>query len=211
MDYISQFTTDIRYVKRVDNAPVTTLSHNISALMSSPVNYAAIAADQAATFTTVSERFDHVHIALARPLPYSNGHRYLLTCVDCFTRWPLADITTDSVAQVFIAKWVSRFGVPLNLTSDRGSQSQRTDLHNSSAELVYGTMLRLPWEILPATPDPEPCSIQDFSTCFKSAMKSFQPVQLRAFPTKTFVHQDLATCSHVFIRVDAVNKPLQQP
>ena len=57
------------------------------------------------------------------PLPFSRGYKYLLTCVD---RWPeatpLADITTDTVARAFVETWVSRFGVPLSLTSDRGGQ-----------------------------------------------------------------------------------------
>ena len=383
MDYISQFTTDLRHVKGADNAPADALSRNISAISASPIDYAAIAADQAAdaelqrlldnpalkmkritlpgtqvtlyadvstdairpyiprphrqqvfrhlhdlshpgiratqqmmssrfvwegmnkdvrcwtrtclacqaskvtrhnhspaaTFTPVSERFDHVHIDLVGPLPYSNGHRYLLTCVDRFTRWPeaapLADITTDSVARAFISTWVSRFGVPLNLTSDRGSQfessvwnkvmtllgvrryrtasyhpqangtverfhrqlksslaasaqredwslalplvllgirtSLKADLHHSSAELVYGTTLRLPGELLAPTPDPKPCSVEDFSSRLKDAMRSLQPVQPRVSPAKTFVHQDLDTCTHVFVRVDAVKKPLQRP
>ena len=38
-------------------------------------------------FTEPTERFDHVHIDIVGPLPYTNGFRYLLTCVDRFTRW----------------------------------------------------------------------------------------------------------------------------
>lgn len=87
----------------------------------------------------------------------------------------------------------------------------KTDLHNSSAELVYGTALRLPGELLAATPDTEPCTAQDFATQLKSYMKYLQPVQPRKDNTKTFVHQDLDSCTHVFVRVDAVKKPLQQP
>ncbi|KAK3880443.1 hypothetical protein Pcinc_015045 [Petrolisthes cinctipes] len=383
MDYIAQFTTDIRYVKGADNAPADALSRNISTVKSSPIDYATIAADQvgdaelqrlldnpalqmkkitlpdtqvtlyadtstdtlrpyipekhrhqlfkklhdlshpgirashqmmssrfiweginkdvrhwartcircqaskvtrhthspAATFTPVTERFDHVHIDLVGPLLYSNGYRYLLTCVDRFTRWPeavpLTDITTDTVARAFIATWVSRFGVPLSLTSDRGGQfesgvwnkvmillgirqyrtasyhpqangtverfhrqlksslaasaqredwsialplvllgirtSLKTDLHNSSAELVYGSTLRLPGELLSATPDPKPCSVQDFATHLKNTMKCLQPVQPHTSNSKTFVHQDLEACTHVFVRVDAVKRPLQQP
>lgn len=316
MDFISQFTTDIRCIKGADNAPADALSLNITAVTSSSLDYAAIAADQSGdaeleklldnpalkvkkitlpgtkvtlyadvstatirpylpqrhryqafrqlhdlshrgiraaqrlmtsrfiweginkdvrlwtktctdcqaskvtrhtdsppgTFTPVTERFDHVHIDLVGPLPPSAGHRYILTCVDRFTRWPeaapIADITTDAVAHAFIATWVSRFGVSLSLTSDRGGQfeanvwnkvmtllgirryrtssyhpqangmverfhrqlkyslmastkrnnwslalllvllgirsSLKEDLHHSSAELVYGTNLRLP-------------------------------------------------------------------
>ena len=38
--------------------------------------------------TEPTERFDHGHIDIVGPLPYANGFRYLLTCVDRFTRWP---------------------------------------------------------------------------------------------------------------------------
>ena len=42
------------------------------------------------------------------------------------SRWPeavpLASITTKSCARAFISSWVSRFGVPALLTSDRGAQ-----------------------------------------------------------------------------------------
>ena len=41
-------------------------------------------------FTEPTERFDHVHIDIVGPLPYANSFRYLLTCVDRFTRWPEA-------------------------------------------------------------------------------------------------------------------------
>ena len=42
------------------------------------------------TFATLDAQFDHVHIDLVGPLPPSNGSVYLLTCIDCFMRWPEA-------------------------------------------------------------------------------------------------------------------------
>ena len=71
-------------------------------------------------------RFSHVHIDIVGPLPSSHGFSYLLTMIDRTTRWPeavpLSSITAESCIQAFISTWVSRFGVPSTLTSDRGSQ-----------------------------------------------------------------------------------------
>ncbi|PAA46946.1 hypothetical protein BOX15_Mlig009783g10, partial [Macrostomum lignano] len=72
------------------------------------------------------DRFAHVHIDLVGPLPHSQGCSHLLTVVDRFTRWPeaipLADTSAATCAAAFIAHWIARFGVPSDLTSDRGPQ-----------------------------------------------------------------------------------------
>ena len=77
-------------------------------------------------FATPNARFSHVHIDLVGPLPFSRGYTHLLTMVDRFTRWPeavpLSDTSTPAVCTALLYNWVARFGVPLQITSDRGAQ-----------------------------------------------------------------------------------------
>ena len=71
-------------------------------------------------------RFAHVHVDLVGPLPSSNGFTYLFTCINRSTRWPealpLAGISVAECASAMFYGWISRFGVPAVITSDRGAQ-----------------------------------------------------------------------------------------
>ncbi|XP_035209503.1 protein NYNRIN-like [Stegodyphus dumicola] len=181
------------------------------------------------------------HIDIVGPLPPSDGYRYLLTCIDRFTRWleafPIQDISADSVARQFITGWIARFGVPSVVTTDQGQQFQshffasltsmlgirrirtspyhssanglkerlhrdlkaalkcrngtrwttslplvllglrfsfKQDLAGTSAELVYGTHLRLPSEFF--QPSSAPVDSASFVQTFRETMKKLSPI-----------------------------------
>jgi transposase InsO family protein len=72
-------------------------------------------------------RFAHIHVDLVGPLPtMTEGYNHLLTVVDRTTRWaeaiPLRKTTTAACAEALFAGWIARFGVPSEVTSDRGPQ-----------------------------------------------------------------------------------------
>jgi hypothetical protein len=72
-------------------------------------------------------RFSHIHVDLVGPLSVSkDGFSHLFTVVDRSTRWPeaipLCATSTEDCVEALISGWVARFGVPTDITSDRGVQ-----------------------------------------------------------------------------------------
>ena len=71
-------------------------------------------------------RFRDINLDIVGPLPESNGFCYLLTVIGRYTRYvtavPMKDATTESVVYAFLRGYVSHFGVPGSVTTDRGSQ-----------------------------------------------------------------------------------------
>ena len=83
----------------------------------------------------------------------------------------------------------------------------KTDFGCSVADLVYGTTLRIPGEFFVS----EQTNPAEFVSQLKTAMSN-----LKAVPTcgdssyhNVHVSHHLSTCAHVFVRHDAIRKPLQ--
>jgi hypothetical protein len=97
--------------------------------------------------------------------------------------------------------------LPLVLLGIRSSF--KADLHTSSAELVYGETLRIPSEFLTTSPTSEPAPL---ITQLRQHMARLRPVPTtRHANPGTFVHKDLLTCTHVFLRQDANRLALVPP
>ena len=71
-----------------------------------------------------TNKFSHIHMDIVGPLHMSDNFAYLLTMIDRFSNWkeamPLENIGTKTILDSFLGNWVSRYGVPECLTTDRG-------------------------------------------------------------------------------------------
>ena len=82
---------------------------------------------QTRTISSREDLFQDLHTDLIGPLPETeDGYHYILTAIDRATRYPIAvplkSTETTEVWQKFQDNWISTFGVPDLLISDRGSQ-----------------------------------------------------------------------------------------
>ena len=78
------------------------------------------------THIPIPERkFDQIHVDIVGPLPLCQGLQYYFTVVDRTTRlveaFPIKDTTAERCMQALMG-WISRFGIPSHITSDRKSQ-----------------------------------------------------------------------------------------
>ncbi|VDI51822.1 Hypothetical predicted protein [Mytilus galloprovincialis] len=72
-------------------------------------------------------RFQRLASDIAGPLPTTDqGNRYILVIQDYFTKftevYPLCDINAETVANVFLKGWIKRYGCPVEIHSDQGTQ-----------------------------------------------------------------------------------------
>ena len=132
-----------RFVWPAMNKDVTAWARECSACQSSKIHrHQRAPADE---IPVPHRRFSHVHLDLVGPLKSSGGFTSVLTLVDRSTRWPeaipLADTSARSVFSAFIRHWISRFGVPSTITTDRGAQFTSTVWSDLCKELGINHIL----------------------------------------------------------------------
>ena len=105
--------------------------------------------------------------------------------------------------------WVS--ALPIALLGIRAAF--REDLGCSSAELVYGTTLRLPAEFFSPSQAATASTHTQYVDSLRSSLSAFRPQDAapRLANRPAYIPQDLTTAELVFLRTDAVRKPLQPP
>ncbi|KAJ8043194.1 hypothetical protein HOLleu_10177 [Holothuria leucospilota] len=86
----------------------------------------------------------------------------------------------------------------------------RVDTNCSVAEMVFGVTLALPSDLVTTTGDtiPDPC---DYVDRLRQHMSNMRPLITRPTTRSSHIPKELSSCTHVWVRTDAVRKPLQPP
>ncbi|BHF64509.1 hypothetical protein SprV_0200751400 [Sparganum proliferum] len=87
----------------------------------------------------------------------------------------------------------------------------KSDLDCSAAELIFGSTLRLPGEMVTPTSRGAEETPENFVHRLRQFMRSLSPVPPRAPSTEPYVEKGLANCTHVFVQCDRVRKSLESP
>ncbi len=103
--------------------------------------------------------------------------------------------------------WVTN--LPIVLLGIR--PSLMPDVNARAAELLYGSMLRLPGEFLEQTTPPAPGHGNDLLHQHRQFVLSQQPQPPRVSNAPSFLDPRLKTCSHVFLQCDRVHRLFQLP
>lgn len=100
------------------------------------------------------------------------------------------------------------FRLPLILLGLRTAIKE--DMQCSPADLVYGQALRVPGEFFDAAQND--VNRTDFAKDLHKFFDDIRPTKTQHHAKeKVFVSKRLTDCTHVFVRFDAVKKPLQRP
>ena len=127
-------------------------------------------------------RFSHIHLDIVGPLSAvpDSPQRYLVRFTNRMTKWVEAQLvsstTADVISNAFLNSWFSRFGVPLYIITDRGSQFE-SELFECLGKIIGFCRLKTTAYHLQSN-----VQIERFHRTIKEALKSAKSDWLRALP-----------------------------
>ena len=148
-------------------------------------------------FKTLTELLGSASLRTTSYHPQSNG------LVERFHRQLKASLK----AQPDTHRWTEH--LPLVLLGIRATVKE--DIGCTPAELVYGTTLMLPGQLVAPAATVPPLDPVDYVHRLKQHMADLSPTVTRRQSSKSYIPKALADCTHVFIRQDHVRKPLEPP
>ncbi|BHF59223.1 hypothetical protein SprV_0100218000 [Sparganum proliferum] len=234
LDYISQFTSDIRHVDGSRNEVADALSRpSIAHLQLSPgIDLAEMAAEQRRVGSPCDEDVSGLQL---QELPLTTGNGTILCDVSTPSHRPFVPPSLRRCTRIRTTAYhpaanrmVERFHrqlkaslraaddpenwtdhLPLVLLGIRSSL--KSDLDCSAAELVFGAADRLPGQMISPTPR---VAVEDPANLLhrlRQFLQTLSPVPPRPSVSESYLEKDLATCSHVYLRCDRVRRPLEPP
>jgi hypothetical protein len=85
-------------------------------------------------------RFSHLHIDLVGLLQYSGSFNFIFNIIDRTSKWmeavPLSDMSTAVCAKALLFSWISCFGIPEMITSDRGRMQVTSNIWSQLCEML---------------------------------------------------------------------------
>nr|VZI50870.1 unnamed protein product [Spirometra erinaceieuropaei] len=87
----------------------------------------------------------------------------------------------------------------------------KSDLGCSATELLFGTTLRLPGEMIIPTSRMADETTDNLVHRLRQFLRSLSPVPPRTRITESYVEKDLDNCAHAFVRCNRVRYPLKSP
>ena len=83
----------------------------------------------------VGAPFERIAMDILGPLPLThNGNRYVLVIMDYFTKWAeayaLPNQQAETIANVLVTEFICRYGIPLQIHSDQGTNFESNLFHH---------------------------------------------------------------------------------